>query len=229
MYQFLMSHPAQQVRSKGKQDAIHLLCHQGYFKKALQMADAFYVTDSIESSPFAWGFVFLQHHIYLSLQEDSAAIEKILQCRDILTTFPEEFASQISPIFRTCQMSLARTLELHGDSKSADSIMAELDIYYKNNPDPTELQNYLSACGIIEFHRGNFDKALEYAESLHIPEQRQPFSYTIMIGRCYMGAGKLGEAITFFEKAMNQYDEDRASSSIAAIKAHYWLGHTRPF
>lgn len=224
IYQLLVSHPEQSVRRRGKQNLVDLLCYQGCFQKALQMADAFYVTDSLESGPVAWQFVRLQYAIYSHLGEESAAIEKVLQCMDMLKTYPEQVAGQVAPVLRKLQLAYAHKLDLVGDHNKADSILAEMDIYLRENPDPVELQVYLFACGVIEFHRGNFDRALEYAESLYLPKQRQLFTTLIMIGRCYMEAGKLGEAVTLFEKAMNQYDENRALSPMEAIKAHYHLG-----
>ncbi len=224
MYQILISYPEPQVRRRGKVNSVDLLCHQGHFHKALQMADAFYVTDSLESGPSAWVFILQQHSIYAGLREYDAAVEKIMQSMDILSTFPAELAGQLAPLFRKCQMFYAYTIDLLGDHAKADSIMAELGMFYREYPDPAELQDYFSACGILEYHRGNFAKAREYADSLYSPGQRQPFSHMIMIARCYMEDGKLGESVKIFEKAMNQYDEERAASSMAAIKAHYWLG-----
>ena len=77
------------------------------------MADAFYVTDSLESGPFAWGFVFLQSVIYHHLREDSTATEKILQCRYILKTFPEQFASEVASLLIKFQIAYAQALDLY--------------------------------------------------------------------------------------------------------------------
>jgi tetratricopeptide (TPR) repeat protein len=39
-----------------------------------------------------------------------------------------------------------------------------------------------------------------------------------------IGAGRLGDAVTMFEKAMRQYDESWTWSSAGGVKAYYWLG-----
>jgi tetratricopeptide (TPR) repeat protein len=50
------------------------------------------------------------------------------------------------------------------------------------------------------------------------------FHLRFFLARAYLESGRLGEAVTEFEKALSRYDEARVMVPIWAVKAYYLLG-----
>jgi tetratricopeptide (TPR) repeat protein len=74
----------------------------------------------------------------------------------------------------------------------------------------------------MEFAEGNFDSAAIYFKKSD--EAIPVFVTKLMIARSYSEAGKLANAVTMFEQAMQRYDNNRVWYGIDAVKSHYWLG-----
>jgi tetratricopeptide (TPR) repeat protein len=81
---------------------------------------------------------------------------------------------------------------------------------------------YKYALGCIEFARGNFDEAITNLEEA--VEGHSDLQIRYMLASSYLEAGRLGDAVAMFEKALSRYDRPAAFYAPRAVKSHYLLG-----
>ncbi|UCD94733.1 MAG: tetratricopeptide repeat protein [Candidatus Zixiibacteriota bacterium] len=106
-----------------------------------------------------------------------------------------------------------------GDTLRADSLLLVISQRVEH---PQLSTDYLIPRAAIEFVRGNFDTAALYfkrADSLDAE-----FATKIFLARSHLGAGRLDDAVTSFERALKWYGESHAFVPGLSVLAHYWLG-----
>jgi tetratricopeptide (TPR) repeat protein len=89
---------------------------------------------------------------------------------------------------------------------------------------PAYEYRYWLALGAIAWARGTHDAAVDYLERAAAMRGRPSFTVRYGLAEAYLNLGRLGEAVDMLEKLLGSYDEDRASSPVWGVKAHYLLG-----
>jgi tetratricopeptide (TPR) repeat protein len=88
--------------------------------------------------------------------------------------------------------------------------------------DQTLMHSYWWAAGIIEFEKANLEGSIVNLEKA---ANATPYiGYRFYLGKAYLEAGRLGEAVTEFEKLLSTYDINTVFNPIWVVKAHYLLG-----
>ncbi|MCI0406264.1 MAG: tetratricopeptide repeat protein, partial [candidate division Zixibacteria bacterium] len=88
--------------------------------------------------------------------------------------------------------------------------------------DTTQMRFYWFAAGGIELVKRNLPGSIAHLEKAAKATAEFPEHY--MLGRAYLEAGRLGEAVSEFEKILSRYDESRTYELIWGAKAYYLLG-----
>jgi tetratricopeptide (TPR) repeat protein len=88
--------------------------------------------------------------------------------------------------------------------------------------DQTLMFDYWWTVGYIELIRGNFEASVTNFEKA--AKDSPDFWVHFPLAKAYLEAGRLGEAVAEFEKALSRYDSIRAFFAIWAVKTHYLLG-----
>ena len=86
----------------------------------------------------------------------------------------------------------------------------------------TSMVQYWWTIGFIELARDNFEEAVINFKK--VAQVSQYFDAIYLLGRAYLKAGSLGEAVAEFEKAISRFDDHRAESPIYSVKVYYLLG-----
>ena len=88
--------------------------------------------------------------------------------------------------------------------------------------DQTLMYNYWGVIGSIDLAKGNVEASIINLRKA--AESGASRIYRHLLARAYLQAGRLDEAVAEFEKLVSRYDESRAGTTIAAVKAYYYLG-----
>jgi len=88
--------------------------------------------------------------------------------------------------------------------------------------DTTAMKDYWFMAGWIELTKKNLPAAIAHFEKTAKATAGFPEHY--MLAKAYLEAGRLGEAVTEFEKTLLKYDESRSYLPNWAVKAYYFLG-----
>ncbi len=88
--------------------------------------------------------------------------------------------------------------------------------------DTTKMWYYWVSAGWIELTKGNLPAAITQLEKVCKAHKNFPEHY--LLANVYLRAGRLGEAVSEFEKVLSKYDESRSYFLISSVKANYLLG-----
>jgi tetratricopeptide (TPR) repeat protein len=218
LYQVMASHPDKYARADGRGALAKIPVCQGHFQQALRMLDIGIETDRIElgEGPNMAVKIVQRAVVYEHLGEFKSAIAMAENSRDIMET--------IDPHNRFILLIKGYVPYLYarsGDFNKADALLDELERYFIKS-DSVQPFMYWAVRGQVVLAKEDFEGAAAYYEK---STQIRPFFITQLgLARCYFGFGRLGDAVTMFEKAMRRYDDTRADNSAEAVKAYYWLG-----
>jgi len=108
-----------------------------------------------------------------------------------------------------------------GERDSAAAIVAAMKKNIGNHNaerDPA----FWGALASAELCLNMYDTAAAHAE--HSVRLVPNFMSELLLGRCYLGAGRLGDAVTTLERAIGIYDDSRTRYMAMSVLVHYWLG-----
>jgi tetratricopeptide (TPR) repeat protein len=216
--QTLIGHPDKNARSMGRGGLAMIALHQGRFQEALRKLDFALETDQLEHCSIVLQSDKLAANsvIYRQLADFDAAIANAELARDIL--------EENDPMNITLNISRVRVAYLHalkGDHDTADSIARALQVRFVT-VDSIWPAFYWGSRGWYDLVMGEYDAAVAAFE-----KSLSNFLYyapQIGLARAHHLAGRLGDAVTAYEKALGMYDPSRLAMGTPGVKIHYWLG-----
>ena len=219
LYQVLASHPDKDTRADGRLYLTQIPLHQGKFEMGLRMLDGLKdkaLADSLWGRFQAIG-TFKRGDIYQEYLDDQESA--ISEFEKVLGTLRE--TEPIWWIVASARGAIAYSHALSGDLDRADQLLRELERDIEDYG-PTALDDYWSYVGLIEWQKGNFDAVVVHLEKL---VQLKPiFIYRRFLARCYLGAGRIDDALKILEKIINRYELSRAYWPAKGVMTYYYLG-----
>ena len=201
------------MRSQGRTSLANIPTYQGKFDHALQVLDDGLAADRIEQAEGRWSA-----HKHLSkafIYEEKNNLN--LALREMESYM--EIYSRIDPDEKVAgRPNYARLLALNKEFDRASQVAETV----RSAIDTSRVFLYWWVLGCIELARGNLEVSL--ADFQKAAKNVPDFAQHYMLATAYLEAGRLGEAVTEFEKVLSRYDSDRASLPIWAVKAYYLLG-----
>jgi serine/threonine protein kinase/Tfp pilus assembly protein PilF len=217
-YKALASSSGKDTRSLGRTELAYVPLYQGKFEEALEVLDDGIAADRMEGTEKRQNAYkhFLKATIYLEEKNPSLALSEVEICVDILKEAAPGSPVEMRDLYTYILVESGKITEAEEVARALKK-----DIEEKN---PTLMYAYWLASGAIEWAKGNTETAITYVEKA-CKEAPSPFFYIqFHLARVYLESGRLGEAVTEFEKVLSRYDSWRALSTIWAVKAHYLLG-----
>lgn len=125
-----------------------------------------------------------------------------------------------------------RRIELLADQKKYEvALEAAEDFKSRMSDDSLRLMaEYWYVRSYLEFSRGNFERAVEFAERacngsrISYSNYSNYFRLHALLGRAYLALGHLGDAVRELERISTLYSHSRWLCPISSVKIHYWLG-----
>ena len=213
-YQKLCSSSDKDTRSAGRLYLAYIPAYQGKFDDALQVLDDGIVADRMDQVE-GWQNTdkhSLKVSIYRQKKNLDLALKEIEKYMEIYhRIYPDEKLYG--------QQSYASLLAENKEFIKAEEVAKTLkkDI----GGDQTLMSYYWLAIGRIELAKGNLEASITNLEKA--AKSGPGFHYHFVLAQAYLQAGRLGEAVTVFEKALSRYDNDRVWRT-EAVKAYYLLG-----
>jgi serine/threonine protein kinase/Flp pilus assembly protein TadD len=214
-YRALASGSEKSVRSEGRTYLALIPLHQGRLDEALRVLDAGITADRMEEAK-AWQ---LEKHcgkamIYREKKNLDLALEETQKSMEISReVYPQTPAYHWEYYVRL----LTEKDEIARAEEAANAF--KMDIEDKN---PSLMYLHWYTLGFIEWSKGNREAALSEFERL--ADATPDFWAHFTLAEAYLESGRLGEAVTEFEKVLSRYDSNRALCAFRAVKAHYLLG-----
>jgi serine/threonine protein kinase/Flp pilus assembly protein TadD len=217
-YKALASSSGKATRSLGRTELAYVPLYQGKFEEALEVLDDGIAADRMEGTEKGQNAYkhFLKASIYLEDKNPGLALREAEICVDILKEAYPHDPVKMRDLY-------TYILAESGKITEAEEVARALkkDIEEKN---PTAMYAYWLASGAIEWAKGNTETAITHVERARKEAPSPLFYIQFPLAKAYLESGRLGEAVTEFEKVLSRYDSQRALSTIWAVKAHYLLG-----
>jgi serine/threonine protein kinase/tetratricopeptide (TPR) repeat protein len=215
-YRKLASSKEAHNRSRGRMCLALIPIYRGKFEEALRVLDGGISADSMEQYE-AYSALYkhaLKSDIYMEQGKAHEAVREAKICVELSRKMAPDEPIGFEGFAAYC---LAR----QGRIEEAEEIVAVLE-RRTELMDSTDMSYYVTALGRVESAKGNFDAAADFLE--RAVRLNPVFHMRYALGRAYLGAGGLGDAVGEFEKIILRYDEDRIMDTVAAVKVHYFLG-----
>jgi len=214
-FQKLLESNDKHERALGREYLALIPLYGGQFDEALRVLDDGIGADRIEQTDAMQS----NKHVLKALAyEEKGDLRQALEEIRIST----KILSRVSTIDAfSWSEEYARLLAKAGDFTKAEEI-AETLRHSIEESDKSRMYLYRYALGCIEFARGNFDEAIARLEEA--VEDQPDLQIRYILARSYLEAGRLGEAVAMFEKALSRYDRAAAFYAPWTVKAHYFLG-----
>jgi tetratricopeptide (TPR) repeat protein len=188
--------------------------YQGKFKEALEVMDNGIAADRMEQAEGTLSIKQASKSIVYREIDLNLALKEVEKCLETIHSFdPDDKFSW--------QHYYVLVLAENKDFEKAEQVTEALkkNIEQKDN---TAMWMCWYATGCIEFSKGNLKKSVANFEKL--VEADPDFPNWFLLAKAYLASGRLGEAVTEFEKILSRYDDSRAFNTIRAVKAYYLLG-----
>jgi tetratricopeptide (TPR) repeat protein/predicted Ser/Thr protein kinase len=215
-YQELSSSSEKDTRSEGRTCLVLIPVYQGKLEEALKVLDDGIAADRMEQAQ-GWANA-VKHEfkafIYAERKDLNLALKEQEMYMEIYRkAYPEAIYYE--------RDYYAVLLAENDDFQKAEEVAKALkkDIEEK---DQTLMFDYWWTVGYIELIRGNFEASVTNFEKA--AKDSPDFWVHFPLAKAYLEAGRLGEAVAEFEKALSRYDSIRAFFAIWAVKTHYLLG-----
>jgi tetratricopeptide (TPR) repeat protein/predicted Ser/Thr protein kinase len=217
-YQILASSALKSDRSLGRYCLSLIPCHQGRFGKALKILDEGLAADDLEGydEGYKAGKLVLRALIHRQRNEPELAVTEVKLASEIYhNAYPSATIYERHKVI--CFLAEAGNLE------EAEEIARSLKEDIDANPDVGDA-SYWWAVGSIDVARGDLGKAVSHFMRAVELNPDPPFHYTYMLGRAFLQAGRLEDAVETLEKVLSDYSTLRARLPTLSVKAHYLLG-----
>ena len=216
--QVVAGHPDRTVRAEERTRQTQPLLHQGKFQEALRRLEIGAETDRVElgESIFMVEKIRRRGVIYeWHLKDLDRALAEYEKAKRLCQRVD---SNHLVNIYLTGY--LARVHARKGNLDSAAALLREFDQLVERIAGSENA--WLWGHGHIEMVRGNLDTAAAYFERLLAVETNS--IYKLRLADVYNRMGRLGDAVSMFEEALERYDHSRASWPSSAVKLHYDLG-----
>jgi len=219
-YKELASCPVKADRSTGRYRLGVLLAYQGKLGDALRAYDDGMAADRMEgASGGAYGAKYGgEASIYLLRKDFDLAVREALAEAEAGKTV-DSWAPFYGRDFY-CYV-LAQAGRVSEAQEVAEAIRKDIagkqEIY---------MSAYWSLQAVIDMANKNTGAALTHLEKAVAADKTiiSNYSYRAYLAQVYLEAGKLGEAVSTFEKVLSRYDELRVWSAPQCVEDHYLLG-----
>ncbi|UCF79151.1 MAG: protein kinase, partial [Candidatus Eiseniibacteriota bacterium] len=218
LYQSIASHSDKYERAIGRAVLANVPLYQGKFREALRMLEVGLETDRIELGEGVRMAekMSLRAEIYDYLGDLESAISEAEKARDMM--------ERANPSNRDMLLYIGHVPYLYikkGEFEKAERMLAKMDRYFTDS-DSAGVVFYESMRGLAAMGKGDYSAA---TKSLERSTEIYPlFTTYAALGRCYLEAGNLCEAVATLERATTFYDETRADDLSTGVRIHYWLG-----
>jgi tetratricopeptide (TPR) repeat protein/predicted Ser/Thr protein kinase len=214
---WLAACPDKEARSQARGALGVIPTYQGKFAEALRVLDDGLAADRMEG---ATGDGNASKHvikalIYIQQKEFDLALESAQASVEA-----RRAQSPTDPVhYRDFQIYV---LAKAGRLAQAEQVLKELngDI---GDTHPTYKYGYWAARGAVEEARGDLSAAIADYEKANEESPGPNYFCRAILAHAYLKAGKLGEAVSMFEKVLSRYDSDRISAVPDCVKDHYDL------
>jgi len=214
-YKELCSSNDKDTRSEGRTYLACIPAYQGKLDDALQVLDDGIGADRMEQAEGVQNANkhYLKARLYEEKKNLNLALKEIEKYMEIYHR-----ANPYEIVFG--QSAYVQLLADNQEFAKAEEVAKALkkDI----GGDQTLMPNYWWAVGSIELAKGNLEASITNLEKA--AKSGPGFGYHFLLAQAYLQAGRLGEAVTEFEKVISRYDDVRALRAISAVKAYYLLG-----
>jgi tetratricopeptide (TPR) repeat protein len=217
-YQELSSSTEKDTRSQGRTYLAFIPLYQGKFEQALKALDDGIAADKMEQVKGESSTKhFLKAMIYENKKNLNLALNEIKKSMEIVR---EESPDAIF----YWQDHYAYLLVENGDVTAGQEVANALkrDIEKKDPGMLPAYGDYWYMVGKIELAKGNLETAI--TNFVQATKGIPLFDASFLLSGIYLKSGRLGAAVTELEKGLLRYDENRAQSTIYAVKAYYLLG-----
>jgi serine/threonine protein kinase/tetratricopeptide (TPR) repeat protein len=219
LFRAIASDPRKTTRADGRLALTRIPRYQGRFTEALRLLEVGIATDRMELG-------------------DCTAITEKLFMRVLINDLLGNRQSLIGDLRKAIAIAeeheartlytglfegyLAAEFAAIGNRLAADSLMSEIaeTISASGYPDS---QFYWMASGYTHYKLQHYDTAAVLWKKILAPEP-QYFPGLMYLGTSYLGAGKLGDAVSTLEKANHVYDRTRGGTPDMGVLCHYQLG-----
>ncbi len=218
LYQVVASHPDKYTRADGRLYLTQIPLHQGKLRKGLRMLGELKdkaIAESVKDWHLAYGFIkrgFIYQRILSDQKSAITENEKVI-----------EIMKDINPnswMVASARGAIANSYALNGDMRKADRLMAEL----KRDIDrygPSAIDDYQIWNGMLEMEKGNYDTAaVLFQKAFKITPL---FFLREYLGRSYLGAGRIDDALGIYKKIITRYELNRAFWSAFSASLHFHL------
>lgn len=202
------------IRVVGRLFLRNITVRQGKFTQALNDLDESIAADLADGQVGAYvGYKhFIKSVIYRELEDFDRAKTELETHMSIYRAAHPGDAAYV-------RHHLVQLLAENGDMTRAKEVAQSLrdDL----EAERYELDEYWYAAGCIELASGNARNAVLHFEKITDPGRG--FSEQFILGRAYLEAGLLPEAVSEFEQLLAIYTAQSAIRSLCRVKAHYYL------
>jgi len=203
-------------RSDGRTYLAFIPLYQGKFEEALTILDNGIAADKMEQVDLVT--IIDKNQVKMNIYKQKKDWSRASKEAEM---FMETYRKNDPDLIGEERIIYIMLLAESNDFKKAEEVAKVLRKNIEKK-DQSRMVIYWWSVGYIELARGNFEESITNFEK--VAQVRQNFSTIYWLARAYLEAGRLGEAVAEFEKALSRYDEVRIWNAIWAVKAHYLLG-----
>jgi tetratricopeptide (TPR) repeat protein/tRNA A-37 threonylcarbamoyl transferase component Bud32 len=215
-YQVLASCPNAFWRSAGRTYHALIPLHQGKLEDAFRALEHGMAVDRLEQQ---WMHFAFKRALTAFIQAERGNFDLALEAFEMCVELAREANYDAPGYVREYKVQLlARAGDFDEAGEVAEVLRRDIEEY-----DELDMGIYWHAAGWIDFERGDYKASVAAFEKSLENEKRSRWRY--MLGRAYLESGRLGEAVTTFEKVLSRYSDARLLFlPIEGVKAHYFLG-----
>jgi tetratricopeptide (TPR) repeat protein len=215
-YQVLASCPDANWRAAGRTHHAIVPLHQGKFEDAFRALEHGMAVDELEQQ---WMHFAYKRTVMAFLMAEGGNFDLALETFEMVVELARRSGYDAPGYAREYKVQLlARAGDFDEAEEVAQTLRRDIEEY-----DELDMGIYWHAAGWIDFERGDHEAAIVAFEKSLANETRLEWRY--MLGRAYLESGRLGEAVTTFEKMLSRYTDTRLLlTPVEAVAAHYLLG-----
>jgi len=219
LYQSRAADANRQIRARGRLELTRIPRYQGKFSDALRLLGIGIETDRLElgEGPEVAGKLWLRAVTNEYFGDENTAIDDLERAIAIMEQYDPGNANL--GVYRAY---LAGCYAKDGNLDTANRLISEIATALGKSETPDSIDYWLGRA-LTAQSLNNFDTACVYLEKT-IRLLGNQFPLPLFLGRSYLGAGKLGDAVATLEGAMQSYSEYRAKWPELSVLGHYWLG-----